>query len=303
MLAVGDEVIALPECEELDDPHTQRLRTGIKADVDAVSDEEIRRARRAYYANVSYFDSKVGEIVKALKESDQYDNTIIIVTSDHGDMLGERGLWYKMNFFEHAARVPLIISGPGVTTGVCNEPVSLIDLYPTMTEAAGSQQTLHSVFDGSTDGQSLWPVLAASNNASNFEGVAIAEYCAECTSHPMFMIRRGEYKYIHCDIDPPQLYNVVNDPLEKTNLSGTSEFKELENRFKQEVLERWDSETVRQDVLATQKQRHAVHLAMQQGALTSWDYQPPRDASQEFVRNHIEWTVMASKARYPKFKA
>ena len=89
--------------------------------------------------------------------------------------------------------------------------------------------------------------------------------------------------------------------MERDNLAGDPDFSAIEKAFALEVSERWDSEKIRQDVLATQRQRRAVHLAMQQGALTSWDYQPPRDASQEFVRNHIEWTVMASKSRYPKF--
>lgn len=300
----ADEDIDLPATDVAEDPHTQRLRVGIKADVDCVTDSQIKSARHAYYANVSYFDSKVGEIVKALKESDQYDNTIIVVTSDHGDMLGERGLWYKMNFFEHSARVPLVISGPGIRNGTIAEPVSLVDLYPTLVLAAENNAALDASFDANADGQSLWPVLsdtASDEVRDKFKGVAFGEYCAECASHPILMIRRGNYKYIHCDVDPPQLYDVVNDPMERGNLAGHPDYVKIEASFASEVAQRWDSKKIREDVLATQRQRRAVHLAMQQGALTSWDYQPPRDASQEYVRNHIEWTVMASKSRYPKF--
>ncbi len=299
-----DNAIDLPATDVAEDPHTQRLRVGIKADVDRVTDAQIKTARHAYYANVSYFDSKVGEIVKALKEGDHYDNTIIIVTSDHGDMLGERGLWYKMNFFEHSARVPLVIAGPDVRHDNCTAPVSLVDIYPTLVEAASKHNCLDSSFDSSLDGQSLWPVLSdsASNDQRNhFTGVAFAEYCAECASHPIFMIRRDNFKYIHCDVDPAQLYDVVNDPMERRNLASHADYAQIENAFSSEVKQKWDSEKIREDVLATQRQRRAVHLAMQQGKLISWDYQPPRDASQEFVRNHIEWTVMASKSRYPKF--
>lgn len=296
--------IDLPATDAATDPHTQRLRIGINADIDPVSDEQIRTARHAYYSNVSYFDSKVGEMVKALKEADLYDNTIIIVTSDHGDMLGERGLWYKMNFFEHSARVPLIIRGPGIRNGSCSEPVSLVDVYPTIIAAGQSHQSLDESFDPNADGQSLWPVLSDSANdsaADAFEGVAFGEYCAECASHPILMIRRGNYKYIHCDADIPQLYDVMADPMERRNLFDNADFADLASAFEAEVKARWDSEKIRHDVLATQRQRRAVHLAMQEGVLTSWDYQPPRDASQEYVRNHIEWTVMASKSRYPKF--
>ena len=84
------------------DAFSQRLMDGIEASTVAVTDDEIRNARHAYYANTSYFDSKVGELIRTLDKTGQLDNTIIFVTADHGDMLGERGLWYKMNFFEHS---------------------------------------------------------------------------------------------------------------------------------------------------------------------------------------------------------
>jgi len=300
----NDDEIDLPETSTGSDPHTERLKVGIKADVDDVTDEQIKNARHAYYANVSYFDSKVGEIIKALKEADLYDNTLIIITADHGDMLGERGLWYKMNFFEHSARVPLLVSGPGVRHGQSDEPVSLVDLYPTVIEAALGHKKLDSIFDSSIDGQSLWPVLREATEGietEQFKGEVFGEYCAECASHPILMIRRDNYKYIHCDVDPPQLYDVIADPLEQDNLTHSADHQSAANNFADEVKRRWDSDKIREDVLKTQRQRHAVHLAMQEGGLTSWDYQPPRDASQEYVRNHIEWTEMASKARYPRY--
>ena len=100
------------------DPFGKRVLEGIEANSKPLTDEETRRARRAYYANVSYFDSKIGALVQTIEEMGQMDNTIIIVTADHGDMLGEKGLWYKMNFFEHAARVPLIMAGPGVARAI-----------------------------------------------------------------------------------------------------------------------------------------------------------------------------------------
>ena len=295
--------IDLPETDVAADPHTQRLRVGIKADIDKVTDAQIRNARHAYFANVSYFDSKVGQIVTALKEADLYDNTLLMVTADHGDMLGERGLWYKMNFYEHAARIPLIISGPGVETGVCEEPVSLIDLFPTIIESGQHHSATNEPLIDNIDGQSLWPVLSddatIKAESHHFRGEVYGEYCAECTGHPIFMVRRGRYKYIHCEVDPPLLYDVVNDPFEQHNLAHHEAHAEIAAQFAEEVQMRWDSETIRADVMATQKQRRAVHTAMQQGKLTSWDYQPKREASQEFVRNHIEWTEMAERARYP----
>jgi choline-sulfatase len=76
-------------------------------------------------------------LVQTVEEMGQLDNTIIIVTADHGDMLGEKGLWYKMNFFEHSARVPLIMAGPGVAQGQTANACSLVDILPTMVEIGG----------------------------------------------------------------------------------------------------------------------------------------------------------------------
>jgi len=292
--------IDMPSDDAPSDPHSERLKVGIEADVDIPSDDEIRNARHAYYANVSYFDSKIGEIVKALEEAQQLDNTVIVVTADHGDMLGERGLWYKMNFFEHSARVPLIVAGPGVVQGTSHEPVSLVDLYPTFLDLAGTTNELPPGFTSDLDGQSLLPLLHG--YTENFAGEVLAEYCAECASHPILMVRRKQFKYIHCDVDPPQLYDVAHDPQELVNLVNNPKHKNTADEFAQFVSARWDSERIRQDVIDTQKQRRAVHAAMEQGALTSWDYQPPRDASQEFVRNHMDWTVAAEKTRFPPFK-
>ena len=295
-----ESAIDLPETGPADDPHTVRLMKGIEASDVAVSDDEIRNARHAYYANTSYFDSKVGEVVKALGEADLIDNTVIIVTSDHGDMLGERGLWYKMNFFEHSARVPLIIAGPNVAHGSVDAPVSLVDLLPTFLDIGASGGEELPDIGMPVDGHSLWP-LACGETPDEPMREAIGEYCAEITSHPIFMIRRGRYKYIHCDADPAQLYDIAKDPMERNNLIDDPDHAELVAGFAAEVLQRWDSETIRKNVLATQKQRRAVHAAMEAGLLTSWDYQPKRDASQEFVRNHMDWTVAAEKTRFPPF--
>ena len=214
-----NDAIDMPASALADDPHTQRLLKGIEADVVKVSDQQVRNARHAYYANVSYFDSKVGEIVRTLDESGQLDNTVVIVTSDHGDMLGERGLWYKMNFFEHSARVPLIIAGPGVRQTDVAEPVSLVDLFPTFLDIAAQQAPSHTDATAAysagcdpgvtLDGTSLWPLVSNTGTGAVNESAprtVFGEYCAECTGHPLFMIRRGAYKYIHCDADPPPAF-------------------------------------------------------------------------------------------------
>ena len=196
----SDDEIDMPEYvlgPEEQDPFSRRVMDGIEASYVPLTDEEVRRARRAYLANVSYFDSKIGELVQTLEETGEIENTIIVVTADHGDMLGERGLWYKMNFFEHSARVPLVMAGPGIKTGIAGSACSLIDLLPTFVEIAGGDE---SVIGEPIDGRSLMPLARGEDDPVD---EAIGEYCAEMTPWPVFMIRRGSLKYIHCDPDPP----------------------------------------------------------------------------------------------------
>ncbi|TIU07475.1 MAG: choline-sulfatase, partial [Mesorhizobium sp.] len=96
------------------DPHSQRLYQASDYDSFKITPEQIRRARRGYFANISYLDDKVGELLSVLQRTRMLDDTIILFCSDHGDMLGERGLWFKMCFFEGSARVPLMIAGKGI---------------------------------------------------------------------------------------------------------------------------------------------------------------------------------------------
>ena len=123
------------------------------------------------------------------------------------------------------------------------------------------------------------------------------------TPYPVFMIRRGSLKYIHCDIDPPQLYNLTDDPMEKQNLADDPAWASQALEFQKEVSARWDSETLRSNIIATQKSRHALHATMAAGAGEHWDYNPPSDASQQYVRNHMDWTVAAARYRYPPIES
>lgn len=295
----SEDDIDLPEftlAASEQDPFSRRLMDGIEASYVPLSNEEVRRARHAYLANVSYFDSKVGEMVQTLNDIGELDNTIVIVTADHGDMLGERGLWYKMNFFENSARVPLIIAGPDVVPGIASNACSLVDILPTLVDIAGGDET---VLGEPVDGRSLMPLARGEADPKD---EAIGEYCAEMTPYPVFMIQRGALKYIHCDADPPQLYDLVADPQERVNVASDPTYAAEAKAFATEVHARWDSRQLREDIISTQKSRRALHAAMESGAGESWDYNPPSDASQQYVRNHMDWTVAAARYRFPPLK-
>ena len=292
----SDDEIEMPAFvlpPEEQDPFSRRLMDGIEASYEALSEAEVRRARRAYLANVSYFDGKIGEIVETLAEIGELADSVVVATADHGDMLGERGLWYKMNFFEHSARVPLVVAGPGISRGSCAEACSLVDLLPTFLEIAGGEE---SILGAPIDGRSLLPLA---RGAADPVDEAIGEYCAEMTPWPVFMIRRGSLKYIHCDADPPQLFDLAVDPMERVNRVGDPDYAGAAEAFAAEVSRRWDSAKLRADVIATQKSRRALHAAMETGAGAHWDYDPPSDASRQYVRNHMDWTVAAGFYRFP----
>src|SRR5690606_22583494 len=121
-----------------------------------ITSEQVRRSRRGYFANISYIDDKVGELLSVLERTRMADDTIILFCSDHGDMLGERGLWFKMSFFEGSARVPLTIAGRNIPARLVDQPTSNLDLTPTLCELAGIDIAAIMPW---TDGQSLKPLI------------------------------------------------------------------------------------------------------------------------------------------------
>ena len=277
--------IDLPDAIDLEtlDAHSQRIRTGIEADTVGFTEEQTRNARHGYYANTSYVDHWLGQLVATLEETGLADNTIVMFTSDHGDMLGDRGLWYKMTFHERSARVPLVMAGPGIANTTVSHAASHLDLLPTLLDiATDGGDWADSAPD--LDGRSLWPL--ASGGTDDVDE-AIGEYMAEMTSRPIYMIRRENLKYIHCDTDEPLLYDVIADPLERTNLATDPAYADAAASFAAEVAQRWDSDAITERVLASQRNRHAIHRATEATAgLRSWDHLPANDVANSYVRNH-----------------
>src|SRR5215216_3768836 len=213
------------------DPHSLRLRDMSGIDDVALTDEQVRRARHGYYAAISYVDERIGDVLGALAESGLAEDTVVLFTADHGEMLGERGLWYKMAFFEPSVRVPLIVSAPArFAPRRVPEPVSQLDVVPTLLDLCGL----------AFDGRSLAPALAGAPL-----GVAdvVAEYLAEGVTSPAVMLLRGRHKYIWCCGDPEQLYDVEADPHELVNLAASD--SQLCTQMREEVLRRWSVDALR----------------------------------------------------------
>ncbi len=300
-----DEDIPLPAhtiAQADQDVQSKRLLKVIDLWDKPLNEEAIRRARRAYFGSCSYVDSKIGELRKTLKDCGLADNTIIVFSGDHGDMLGERGLWYKMHWFEMAARVPLIIHAPQrFGAGRVKASVSTLDLLPTMVELAGGTVDPRLPLDG----HSLVGQLGAQHGQNNQGGMAahdeaIGEYMAEGTKTPLVMIRRGAWKFIYSQDDLCMLFNLQSDPHELQDLSADPAHRETLENFLQEVAQRWDLGALHAQVLASQRRRRLVYSALTKGRLTSWDHQPFVDASQQYMRNHIDLDDLERRARFPQ---
>lgn len=296
--------IALPAVPRPDqskqDPHNRRLEKVIALDAVDLTDKEIINARRAYYGNVTYVDEWVGQLKATLEDCGMAEDTTIIVTADHGDMLGEYGLWYKMSFREWSARIPLIIHQPGrFAPRRVGQAVSQVDVLPTLLDIA-AENTGAPIPDAidPLGGRSLAP-LAEGNDASDPD-LVIAEYLAEGTTEPILMIRSGRLKYICCPGDPEQLFDVHADPEEEVNLAPSEVMAgELAN-FRRMAEAHWDPAEVKQRVLADQSRRRAVHAALRIGRYQSWDFQPERDAENEYTRSHMDLTRFDITSRYPR---
>ena len=261
------------------DPHSARLRHVIAADVTEVTAAQIRSARRAYFANVSYVDRWLDELLATLERHGMADDTVVIFTSDHGDMLGERGLWYKMSFYEHSTRIPFVVRLPGRRSpGRATTPITLMDVAPTLLDLAGVP--IPEQFDGSS-------VMGFVDRPEPGRTV-VGEFLGEGAIAPIFMIRSGRWKYVWSEPDPPQLYDLDDDPSELVNLAGTPEHGATAAGFEREIHDRWDVARVDAEVRADQRARRDVDRAMRQGRFRSWDFQPVTDASEQYMRNHLD---------------
>jgi len=278
------------------DAHSKRLRYVSELEGHEFTDEQIKRARRAYYGAVSYIDDNVGELLDVLRKCGLEDNTIIVFSGDHGDMIGERGLWYKMSYFENSVRVPLVISAPKqFYPHHVSQNVSTVDLLPTFVDLIGSQLMPSLPMDG----LSLMPHLYGQGG----HDTAFAEYMGEGTIAPLMMIRRGPWKYIICPADPPQLFNLVNDPLELENLatSTDSQTKQVFDAFEKEAHAKWDFKKITEDVLTCQRKRQFVWSALSQGRFESWDWRGSEldDGRNKFIRSTMPLDDLERKSRFP----
>jgi choline-sulfatase len=235
----------------------------------------VRRGRIGYYALITYLDEKIGRLLDALEETGQRQNTLVIYTSDHGEMAGEHGMWRKSNFYEHSARVPLILSWPAAlpagrsVAGV----TSLVDVVRTMVEAARAPDL------GPLDGDSLLPLARRASRArgdatadlpdAQWKDEAFCEYLAHGVSAPMAMLRRGRYKLNYSLDDPVELYDLESDPGELHDLSEDPEHRAVREELRAALLARWNPVDIEQRARQSQQERLLIRAASAASAAES----------------------------------
>jgi choline-sulfatase len=276
------------------DPHSRRLYRVSAMDEVEISEDDVRRARRAYYGAISYVDDHVGELLATLRTFGLAEDTIVIFTADHGELLGERGLWYKMHLFERAVRVPLIVHAPGrFARRRVGAPVSLVDLLPTLVEL-GRPADRASALELPGDGQSLVPLLEGRGE----ERCVVAEYLAEGALAPIFMIRRGACKFIWSEPDPPLLFDLARDPDELDNLAERPEHAARVAALEAEVRERWVPQALYLAIVASQRTRRVAREALAHGRKTPWEWTPAPHRG-GYVAGDADLSELEHSRRYP----
>lgn len=224
--------------DHLEDQHLafDRLRA-FKRIATPIPEDRIRRARAGYYGMIAELDEYIGRLWSALDRAGELDDTIFIYTSDHGEMLGEHGLWYKNNLYEDAAHVPLVVAGPGLPEGETVEmPVGHVDLVHTLLEWAGAE------LPTPQRGNSLTPVIEGRPN--EHPGYAYCENHSEGNCTGLFMIRTEEWKYLNFTGYDDVLFNLKEDPQEDKNRINDPGAEEALERLRALLHEEVDPDAV-----------------------------------------------------------
>ncbi len=274
--------------EPIPNPVTDWLAVHHGIDQYPPTEERIRASREAYYAMISHLDDFVGEIVAELKLLGLYDETLIVFTSDHGDMMGERNMWFKRTFWEHSVKVPLVFHQPcRLAPRRVADPVTLADLCPTLSEIGGAQETSNRW--GSPDSCSFASLLSGED--PSWKGTAIVQYFGPGIEAPWFSIRRGDFKYAYVHGWGGILINLALDPDEMTNLVYDPDHADLVADLHDALVGKLDLDDLTAAVKENKKKRCFLHQSLTGSPGYIWDHQPEFVGSQQYVRGGVNKPV------------
>lgn len=241
-------------------------------------DEVIRKALRIYYGMCSYLDDQLGAVIQTLKEIGQYENTVIIYSSDHGEMAGNHGMWNKNCMLESSVNIPLIVTGPGIPKAKASETiVSLVDIYPTVLDALDIPLTKEE--EAALPGTSL---LGIAKEEGTRMRSAFSEYHSTGSVTGGFMLRYGDYKYIYYVGYKPQLFCIRTDPMELKDLIDDPAYAEIAARLDARLHEICNPEAVNDMIKDKQEKILSEHGGREQ-VLASFEpvlFSPPPKITQ-----------------------
>jgi len=229
LYALEDTVLPKLREDDLDDipPEGLKFARARREDLERIRDaNKYRQAIRAYLASISFADAQVGRVLAALDASAYAKNTVIVLWSDHGWHLGEKGHWHKSTLWEEATRVPFIIVAPGLAPGQCARPVSLIDLYPTLCELCGLARI------AAHDGVSLVPLLRDPTRA--WQRPAVVEF-----KRGNAAVRSERFRYIRYRDGGEELYDLEQDPHEWENLASNPTYDKTKRKLSRSLPQTW----------------------------------------------------------------
>ena len=251
------------------------------ATVDADPDDVIR-ARTAYWGLVSALDAKIGRILDRLEVLGLSENTLVVYASDHGEQIGEHGLWWKNTFYEDSVKVPLVMAAPGLLPegGRCGRIVNLIDIGATLIEAAGAPPLPRS------HGRSLLEIARAPDGPWVDE--TWSEYVTDLLSvwtGPeavcQRMLRTARWKYVHMEGYRAQLFDMAADPDELNDLGADPAYAEVRATLSARVLAGWDPDAIRREVDARCEEKRL---------LEAWGSRTrPKSTAQYLIRDEDSW--------------
>ncbi len=222
-----------------------------------ISDENMRRLRASYYALIRFIDDKLGRLLDALEETGQRENTLVVFTSDHGEMMGEHGMVLKCSMYEHSVRIPLVVAFPskkGAGLRV-DRNVNLLDLTATILGQSGADNDLPS--GARQDGRDLGSLLTPAGLEA-WDNATFSEYYADFSWSPTAMLKRDHYKLNWYHGERPELFDLKRDPGEFEDLSRNSEYEEIFVQLRRELLARWDPDEIGRRVIRSQEQRSFI---------------------------------------------
>ena len=204
--------------------------------------KDVKNIRKSYLAMCAEVDYYIGKILKTLEESNQLNNTMIIFTSDHGEMLGENNLWGKLGWWDASFRIPLIIHTPGQKPNIINNLTESVDLVPTIIDWLGGEIPID------WNGQSLMPFIT--NTKKNLKEKKFVVFDWDFRDFTSFVknkklspeecnlsvIRTRKWKYVHFPTLPPLLFNLKDDPQEVENLANVKKFQNVKNKLLSQLL-------------------------------------------------------------------